>query len=64
MFNSLTSWLSGSSESGKDREGERVSSEEAKDGESQRQNKTESTTGTSWAGKTGLPIIADSGEVS
>ena len=60
MFSSLTSWLSGSSEPGKEGEGageEKASSEETKESESPPQSKTEATTGTSWAGEDSLGLL-------
>ena len=62
MFSSLTSWLSGSSEPGKEgegAEGEKASSEETKEGESQPQSKTEATAGTSWTGEESLIYCDD-----
>lgn len=53
MFSSLSSWLSGSSEPAKEREGsgeEKASSEETKEGESRPQSETGATTATSWTG--------------
>jgi hypothetical protein len=60
MFSSLSSWLSGSPEPGKEGEGEgrvKDGSEEMKEGESQPQSKTEATTAASWSGMYGLKLM-------